>query len=59
MKMRFSVKSVGVGLLMMGMSSVTWSQAPAASSGRSEALFPLCRTAKMCGYMDQTGKRYL
>lgn len=29
---------------------------PAAPSGRFEALFPLCRTVKMCGYIDETGK---
>ena len=56
MKIRFAMKSVGVGLLIMAMSSITWPQTPGASSRRSEALYPLCRTAKMCGYIDQTGK---
>jgi hypothetical protein len=54
---RISVtRSLLTGAVFLIASQLCASQTPVAPSGSSEALFPLCRAAKMCGYIDQTGK---
>lgn len=45
---------VGVGLSIAGQLCLAQTQSIAPKP--PEALFPLCRVAKMCGYIDQTGK---
>jgi hypothetical protein len=45
---------VGIGLSIAG--QLCLAQTPSVLPKRPDALFPLCRAAKMCGYIDQTGK---